>query len=130
MEGLSPFETQRSSVWFNNMLTEHEFGYHEYSWQQRALMALNVSGCEGRTMTTMEIHDAVAPYVGAQSSSLPRSYMIAMGLRNGIIQHSEEKRRYGEDRLLTSYEVSGHLEPRDGMFRGQPRSEAVMMEGL
>jgi hypothetical protein len=131
MENLGPFETQKNSEWFKNMydVSVNDFGYHEYTWSQRALMALEVSGCQGNDMTAMEIHDAVAPYVGSHNIRGAVANMAMMGKKRGILLHTGERRRQQNSRKSDiTYDVIGHMIPTAKLFRGLPVPDVVIME--
>jgi len=133
VENLSPFETLKKSEWFRNMydVAINDFGHEEYTWSQRALMALSVSGCEGKDMTAMEIHDAVAPYVGLRLTRGSVGGMAMVGKKRGILTHTGNRRRQTYSKKSDpTYNVVGHMVPTDKLFRGKPAPDVVMMGGL
>lgn len=130
-KSLGIFETQRRSDWFRGMYMSvgNDIGSHEYTWGQRALMALKVAGCEGSELTAAQIHDCVAPYVGENPPMI--ASMIVYGKSKGVLVSTGERRPYSKARRLElAYEVKGHMIPTDKVLYNKPHPEAILMEGL
>lgn len=110
------FETQRRSAWVQNMLDQarNNFGHEDITWRRRALMAIPDAGIEGKTLTTVEMEDALIPLIGPAHDRPSRAAMVIIGCKEGIMVETGTMRKpEGRRRSLREYHIIGHLE-RDG----------------
>jgi hypothetical protein len=111
---LSPFETQRRSVWGQNLIEQgkHNFGHLGLSWQRRALLAFKHADLMGKKLTANEIHEAVSPFVGINTRRDGMSSVMQDAVRHGIIRPTGRKKKVeGIRNRYPEYEVIGYFEP-------------------
>lgn len=113
---LGIFETQRRSEWVQNMLEQakRNFGHADLSWRRRALLAIPEAGIAGKTLTTVEMEDALIPLIGPAVDVASRSAIAKIGCKQGIMVETGTLRRPdGYPNSYREYRIIGHME-RDG----------------
>ena len=119
--GIGIFETQLRSEWVQNMLDQarNNFGQEDVTWRRRALLAIPAAGIEGKTLTTVEMEDALIPLIGPAHDRPSRAAMVIIGCKEGIMEETGTMRRpRGRGRALREYRITGHME-RDANGRMQ-----------
>ena len=107
------FETQARSQWGMQMIQEgrNQFGHRDVTWRRRALLAIPDAGIAGKTLTTMEMEDALIPYIGPTPDKASRACMVSIGIEHGIIEATGTWRRPdGCRRKLREYRINGHMD--------------------
>lgn len=113
MEGLSPFETQQNSYWFQSMLTQakNNFGHKDRSWPMRGMLCFGEAGIEGRTLTGNEIEWMLEPYIGPAEDRHSINNMVRRAQNKGILRPTGTKRKADGVRMpYPEYSIVGHLE--------------------
>lgn len=110
------FETQLRSDWVQHMIevTKNNFGHEGVTWRRRALLAIPEAGLAGKTLTTLEMEDALIPLIGPAKDRPSRAAMVIIGCKEGIMEATGTWRRpEGSRRTLREYHIKGHMEMKD-----------------
>lgn len=113
---LGIFATQARSKWGRTLIAQgkNDFGHKDVRWPCRALLAMSEAGIVGQTLTTLEIADAIIPFIGTTKSKSSRAAIAVIGIEEGVIEATGTWRRpEGHIRKLREYKIKGHMEIQD-----------------
>lgn len=119
MENVGIFATQMRSEWYQNMLrqAENDLGHKDQPWSTRAMVAFGPAGLEGQKLTTREIRDGIADFVGFPETRHSMNCVARRAIGRGIMKKTG-RRKYvkGSRNRQPEYEIVGHVEidPRSG----------------
>jgi hypothetical protein len=89
---LSPFETQKRSFWFRNMLEQAKYNIEVGApWQDRALVALSIADMDG-TFTSPEIERHLTPFIGPAESRHSVDLLLRKARNRGLVRRLDTKR--------------------------------------
>lgn len=110
---MSPFETQKRSAWFANLLEQagNDIGHTDQRWVVRAMIAIKPAGLEGKILTINEFRDAITPFVGLASNNDALNNVARRCIKRGIMRRTGRKKYVeGTKNPYPEYEFCGHCE--------------------